>query len=50
MEHIQVTELESGYYRLLPDEGYILAYGMVNPTYHSEAVVKDLKGWYAVKK
>lgn len=47
IEHVTVIDLENGFYRLEPEEGYWLTDG---ERLYSEAVVKDLKGWKAVKK
>lgn len=52
MEHINIKEIENGYVKLIPDEGYMLLNILTN-TIHSEAVVKnepqELNKWKAVK-
>lgn len=45
MEHINKQSLGNGYYRLTPDEGYILTYE--DHTY-TEADVENTDGWGAV--
>jgi hypothetical protein len=49
MEHIIVTALSKGYFRLTPEEGYQL-YNIRTRQFYSEAVVKekDFKNWRAV--
>lgn len=49
MEHINIKDLENGYFKLTPDEGYTLYNIRTRQTY-SEAVVKekDFKNWKAV--
>lgn len=48
MEHIIITELPDGYKRLVAEEGYKL-YNTVTRKYYSEAEVKDVKPYIAVK-
>ena len=48
MKHIIVTDLGDGYKRLTAQKGYRL-YNTVDRKYYSEAVVKSIKGWTAVK-
>lgn len=47
MEHINITELQDGYKRLTPEDGYKL-YNTITREYYSEAVVKDARPYTAV--
>lgn len=47
MEHIKVIELKNGFYKLIPDEGYIL-YNKKIKTYHVEAVTKLIDEFIAI--
>ena len=49
MEHIIIKELEDDYKLLKPEKGYRL-YNTITQKYYSEAVVKDIKGYIAVKE
>lgn len=44
MEHINVKDIGNGYWRLVPDEGYMLLDRRNNMMY-SEAITKD-KEWF----
>lgn len=48
MENIEVIELENGFYKLIPFEGYIL-YNTKIKTYHVEAVTKNVNEFIAVR-
>lgn len=48
MEHISETQLASGYYKLVPDNGYRL-YSANTGMYYSEAVTKNVNEFKAVK-
>lgn len=48
MENIEVIELENGFFKLIPNEGYIL-YNKKIKTYHVEAVTKFIDEFIAVK-
>lgn len=48
MEHITVIELSDGYKKLVAEDGYRL-YNTINKQYYSEAVIKNCKGFVAVK-
>ena len=48
MEHIEVIEIGNGFYKLIPNEGYIL-YNTKIKTYHVEAVTKNVDEFIAVK-
>ena len=48
MEHIQITALANGYFRLLPDEGYLLK-RIDTETLHSEAITKTPNEFVAVE-
>ena len=46
MEHINVKKLANGYYKLIPEKGYLLFDGHNTFT---QATTKTLDGWSAVK-
>lgn len=46
MEHIKIIDLKNGYFKLIPEKGYILTDG--HNTFTS-AVVKSTAGWSAIK-
>lgn len=48
MEHINITELQDGYKRLTPEEGYRL-YNTITRQYYSEAEVFDTRPYIAVE-
>lgn len=48
MENIEVIELENGFFKLIPTEGYIL-YNTKIKTYHVEAVTKNVNEFIAMK-
>ena len=48
MEHITVTDIKNGYFRLTPDEGYLIK-EIATGRLHSEVVTKDIKGYEAVE-
>ena len=48
MEHIIVTDLQNGYFKLVPEEGYRM-YNRYNHEYYSEAVTKNI-GQYKAEK
>lgn len=47
MEHITIKDLGNGFYRLTPDEGYMLK-NKINSNLYSEAVTKEPKQFEAV--
>jgi hypothetical protein len=49
MEHITVTEIENGMFRLVPDDGYVL-FNKATRERYSEAVTDDLRMWEVVDK
>lgn len=49
MEHIKTEELQDGFYKLTPDEGYIL-YNTVTQRTYSEAITKTPNQFVAIKK
>lgn len=48
MEHIIVTDLDNGYKKLVPEEGYRLL-NKYTQAYYTEAIVKNTKPYVAVK-
>ena len=48
MEHITITDLGTGYYRLVPDEGYRLMKKSTPQYTYSEVVTKKPDDWSAV--
>lgn len=48
MENIEVIELENGFFKLIPAEGYIL-YNTKIKTYHVEAVTKNIDEFIVMK-
>lgn len=49
MEHIKIEELQDGFYKLTPEEGYIL-YNTVTQRTYSEAITKTPNQFTAIKK
>lgn len=48
MEHVTITTLVNGFYKMIPDNGYKL-YNRYNEQYYSEAVTKDINIFVAVE-
>ena len=49
MEHIKIEELQGGFYKLTPEDGYIL-YNTVTQRTYSEAITKTPNQFVAIKK
>lgn len=49
MQHINIINLNDGYKKLIPEEGYKL-YNTITRKYYSEAEVKDVKPYIAVEE
>ena len=49
MEHIKAEELQDGFYKLTPEEGYKL-YNQVTQRTYSEAITKTPRDFVAIPK
>ena len=49
MEHAEITEIGNGFFKIIPDEGYILRNNVSN-TFYVEAVTKNIYVFESVLK